>query len=67
MAVDSTRLKFEQVCADCQSSDFVEDHAQGDLTCTVSIYADFSLDLTQRLENPRDSTMGQATNCPGTK
>ena len=36
MASDSTRLKFEQVCSDCQSSDFVEDHAQGDLVCTVS-------------------------------
>jgi len=37
MAKDSTRLKFEQLCSDCQSSDFVEDHAQGDLICTVSL------------------------------
>ncbi len=37
MAQDTTRLKFEQVCSDCQSSDFVEDHAQGDLICTVSL------------------------------
>ena len=33
--MDSARYKFEQQCADCGSSDFVEDHANGDLVCTV--------------------------------
>ena len=31
-----TRLKYEQKCPDCGSSDFVEDFAQGDLICRVS-------------------------------
>lgn len=29
------RLKYEQRCLDCGESDFVEDHAQGDLICRV--------------------------------
>lgn len=33
--MDAARYKFEQQCADCGSSDFVEDHANGDLVCTV--------------------------------
>ena len=33
--MESARYKFEQKCADCGSSDFVEDHANGDLVCTV--------------------------------
>lgn len=33
---DPARLKFEQICPDCQGRDFVEDHAQGDLICKVS-------------------------------
>ncbi|CAL5228963.1 g12195 [Coccomyxa viridis] len=32
--MDAARYKFEQQCADCGSSDFVEDHANGDLVCT---------------------------------
>ncbi len=27
------RMKFEQTCHDCGESDFVEDHASGDLIC----------------------------------
>ena len=27
------RMKFEQTCQDCGESDFVEDHASGDLIC----------------------------------
>lgn len=30
------RLKYEQQCPDCGLSDFVEDHASGDLVCRVS-------------------------------
>lgn len=30
------RLKYEQTCLDCGESDFVEDHASGDLICRVS-------------------------------
>ena len=33
--MDAARYKFEQQCADCGSSDFVDDHANGDLVCTV--------------------------------
>lgn len=29
------RLKYEQQCPDCGLSDFVEDHASGDLICRV--------------------------------
>jgi hypothetical protein len=29
------RLKYEQQCPDCGQSDFVEDHASGDLVCRV--------------------------------
>jgi hypothetical protein len=32
---DSTRLKFARTCPDCGGADFVEDHAAGDLICTV--------------------------------
>ena len=31
----SLRLKYEQSCPDCGESDFVEDHAAGDLICRV--------------------------------
>lgn len=30
---ESIRLKYEQTCKDCGASDFVEDHASGDLIC----------------------------------
>lgn len=30
------RMKYEQQCLDCGESDFVEDHASGDLICRVS-------------------------------
>ena len=29
------RMKYEQQCPDCGQSDFVEDHASGDLVCRV--------------------------------
>ena len=29
------RMKYEQKCPDCGDSDFVEDHAAGDLICRV--------------------------------
>lgn len=29
------RMKYEQTCEDCGQSDFVEDHASGDLICRV--------------------------------
>jgi hypothetical protein len=31
------RAKYEQTCPDCGGADFVEDHAQGDLICTVRL------------------------------
>ena len=31
------RAKYEQTCPDCAGTEFVEDHAQGDLICTVSL------------------------------
>ena len=31
------RMKYEQTCLDCGDSDFVEDHASGDLICRVSL------------------------------
>ena len=33
------RLKYEQQCPDCGQSDFVEDHASGDLVCRVRCVA----------------------------
>ena len=36
MADSALRAKYEQSCPDCGGTDFVEDHAQGDLICTVS-------------------------------
>lgn len=36
MADSALRAKYEQTCPDCGGTDFVEDHAQGDLICTVS-------------------------------
>jgi hypothetical protein len=35
----SLRLKYEQVCKDCGESDFIEDHAAGDLICRVGTVA----------------------------
>ncbi|KAK9830270.1 hypothetical protein WJX72_010697 [[Myrmecia] bisecta] len=32
--VSAWRQKYEQTCPDCGSSNFVEDHSQGDLICT---------------------------------
>jgi ribosomal protein S27AE len=32
------RLKYEQQCPDCGQSNFVEDHASGDLVCRVRKY-----------------------------
>ncbi|KAK9837177.1 hypothetical protein WJX81_008700 [Elliptochloris bilobata] len=34
MADSGLRAKYEQTCPDCGGTDFVEDHAQGDLICT---------------------------------
>lgn len=31
------RMKYEQKCEDCGESNFVEDHASGDLICRVRI------------------------------
>ena len=31
------RMKYEQQCHDCGDSNFVEDHASGDLICKVGI------------------------------
>jgi ribosomal protein S27AE len=37
------RMKYEQQCPDCGDSDFVEDHATGDLICRVRFVSGLEL------------------------
>ena len=36
------RIKYEQQCPDCGLSNFVEDHASGDLVCRVGAGLNYS-------------------------
>jgi hypothetical protein len=47
--MESVRLRYEQSCRDCGGSDFVEDHAQGDLVCTVRLTTPMRSYLLERM------------------
>ena len=48
---DSTRLKYSRTCPDCSGADFVEDHAAGDLICTVCVGATRRRDRERKKKN----------------
>lgn len=33
------QIKHERICPDCRQTDFVEDHAAGDIVCRVRVLA----------------------------